>query len=148
MKKRGIALVCGGALLLAISICGFVLHGRSVQREWPGKQLESAVRLGKALSIYHDAHGSYPDRLSDLIDAGVIPVDQFVGLQFRATPSARPEEWLYHRPESLGDIAIVAPVLTYPLSGHAGYRATARADGGGELIPGAKDYRILHRAEK
>ncbi len=148
MKKPSIALVCGGAFLLAIVVCGFVLHGRSVQREWPGKQLESAVTLGKALSIYHDAHGSYPDRLSDLVDGGVIPMDQFVGLQFRSTPRARPEEWLYHRPESLGDIAIVAPASTYPWSGHAGYRAAARADGGGELIPGSKEYRIPQWAAK
>jgi len=131
-----------------VVISGFVLHGRFVQREWPEKQLENAVTLGKALSIYHDANGSYPDRLFDLVDGGVIPSDQFVGLQFRSTPSARPEEWLYHRPDSLGDIAIVAPVWTYPWSGHAGYRAAARADGGGELIPSSKDYRIPHWAAK
>lgn len=128
--------------MLAMVVCGFVLHSRTVQREWPEKQLESAVTLGKALLIYHEAHGRYPDRLSDLVDGGVLPMDEFVGLKFRSTPRARAEEWLYHRPERPGDIAIVAPATTYPWSGHAGYRAIARADGGGELIGSSKDYRI------
>ena len=132
--------------MLAMVVCGSVLRGRSVQREWPEKQLESAVTLGKALSIYHEAHGSYPARLSYLVDGGVLSMNQFVGVKFRSTPRARPEEWLYHRPESPGDIAIVAPVTTYPWNGHAGYRAIARADGGGELIGSSKDYRIPRRA--
>jgi len=138
MKKPVKILVCSGALLLVIVVCGFTAHARFAQRGWPEKQLESAVTLGKGLSRYHDAHGSYPERLSDLVVGGVIPMEQFVGLQFRSSPRARPEEWLYQRPESHGDIAIVAPVATYPWSGHGGYRATARADGGGELIAGAK----------
>jgi hypothetical protein len=148
MKKPGLALVCGGAFVLAMVVCAFVLHGRSVQSGWPFQQLQQACTLGTALSIFHNTHGRYPERLSELVEGGVIPMEEFAGLQFRATPRARPEKWLYHRPESLGEIAIVSPVLMNPGSGVSGFRVTARAGGGGELIPGTKSSRIPQRARK
>jgi hypothetical protein len=148
MKKSVIVIMCGIVLILATGFAGFIMHVRTVQRGWPSKQIESAVTLGAALYRYHEVHGFYPEQLDDLVEGDVITKEQFEGLQFRATARAHPEEWLYHRPKELSDVAIVAPAWVHPDSGHSGYRPTARADGGGELIIASKAYRIPSWATK
>jgi hypothetical protein len=148
MKKSVIVIMCGVALLLGIGFAGFIMHVKTVQRGWPSKQIESAVTLGGALYRYHEAHGFYPEQLNELVEGGVIKKDEFERLQFRATARANPEAWLYHRPKEFSDVAIVAPAWVYPDDGHSGYRPTARADGGGELIIASKAYRIPPWATK
>jgi hypothetical protein len=69
-------------------------------------------------------------------------------LQFQTGPRADPDHWLYRMPDQPSDIAIVSPTAIFPWDGHSGFTATARADGGGELISCAKRNQIPAWATK
>ena len=128
--------------MLAGVFAGWMITNRKAQREWPDTQLRNAVALGTAISDYQKVHGSFPARLHDLVEGGILDQVGFQRLQFRSEPRADPEEWFYKPPDQSSDIAIVGPKAIFPWSGHSGYTVTARANGGGELNLASKGYRI------
>jgi hypothetical protein len=138
MKKHTTPILAVVVFMLSSMMVGCVISNRSTQRNWPGKQLQNAVTLGEALSDYRQVHGSYPVRLEDLVAGGTLDQRAFDQLQFRSEPRAEPKDWLYQTPDQITDIAIVGPSAIIPWSGHSGFTVTARADGGGELLSGAK----------
>ena len=142
MKKHVFVVVGGTVLLLALSIVATVSHNRSLQRAWPAKQLENATTLGRALADFRRSYGTYPENLFSLVEGSTVTYEEFRNLRFSASPGSQPQEWLYNRPKSKSETAIVAPDWVFPWDGHSGYRVTASADGGGELILGTKDYRL------
>ena len=148
MNKRSAIILFAGLLIFGGSVVGWVVVGRNAQREWPGKQLQNAVKLGAALHTCRQNDWAYPARLEDLITAGIMNRETFEKLQFQAGPHAEPEDWLYRPPSKDSDIAIVGPTTIFPWEGHSGYTVTARADGGGELIPRAKHDQIPAWATK
>lgn len=135
---KKIAILCAGAILLGLGVTATVVRLQATQREWPAKQLQNAATLAIALTAYQQQHGKYPERLSELVDAGLVRAEDYHNLRFRATARAQPEDWLYHRPSGLSDIAIAAPALLFPWDGHAGERAIAYPDGSGGLVGAAK----------
>jgi len=140
--KRPFLVVLFVGLLIWGGIFAASVKSRNTQRQWPHKQLQSAMELGVALSEYRNQHGSYPARLEDLVHGGTIVPKKFTKLLFQSDPKADPEPWLYKVPLTPSEIAIVAPQAIHSWDEHSGSIATGRADGGGELIPEAKRHQI------
>ena len=138
MMKYSAIILAVGVFISSGLIVGWVITNRNAQRDWPGKQLQNAVTLGEALAGYRQVHGSYPVRLDDLVAGGTLDQRTFDQLQFRSEPRSEPEAWIYKSPDQITDMAIVGPSAIFPWSGHCGFTVTARADGGGELIPASK----------
>ena len=138
MKRRSVIILIAGLLILGGLVASWIIADRNERREWPWKQLQSAVTLGAALDAYLRKHGSYPARLDDLVTGGMLDQAAFDKLQFRVRPRGDPEPWLYHIPQEPDGIAIVGPALIDSRKDDSGTIVMARADGGGELIPNSK----------
>jgi len=148
MKKNTTIILAVAAFIISGLISGLFITNRNAQKEWPSKQLQNAVTLSAALSDYRKIHGSYPDRLNDLVAGGTIDQRTFDLLQFRSEPRSEPEAWIYKSPDEFTDVTIIGPSTIFPWSGHSGFTVTARADGSGELIPESKSNTLPSWAKK
>ena len=118
MKKQSVIIIVVGLFILMSLFVRWTIAKRNAQREWPDKQLRNAMTLGAALSRYRQVHGSFLERLDNLVAGGTLDQTGFERLKFRFEPSADPEEWLYQTPAQLSDIAIVGPMAIIPWNGH------------------------------
>lgn len=139
MKTTRVLILRGSLILLIALVCFAFVHIRETKRAWPRRQLDGATVLGAGIGRYREVHGSYPERLAGLVTSGQMSAERYEKLMFRSSPLAARQEWLYQRPEAVGDIPIVAPEWLSPWRGHSGCRAIARTDGGGELVPLTKE---------
>ena len=129
-KPLKTALVFVGLLMGVLFLMWWKLRDRELRRSWPGIQLTNAVTIGRKLWPYREAHGKYPERLSDLVADGIFKADELESLRFQSAPGAPREDWIYQVPGRMEAITIESPRSL----GELGYRIIVRADGGGQLV--------------
>ena len=128
-------------LVLAITVatgCLAWLLFANYKTKWPVVQAGRASEIGLALNAYNERHGTYPDSLKVLVSSGQISAEKFSELQFQESPMADRKPWVYHKPRSIHDIAIVSPSLVIPWRGSSGISIVARPDGSGEASGASK----------
>jgi hypothetical protein len=142
-KPLKTALVFLGLLIGVLFLMWWNLRDREIRRRWPGIQLTNAVTIGRKLWPYREAHGKYPERLSDLVADGIFKAEELEALRFQSAPGAPREDWIYQVPGRLDAIAIESP-RTFA---EVGYRIIARAGGGGEVVKNEATYKIIRKRD-
>lgn len=143
MRSVRTALVCLGLLVGVLFLLWWKRRDEEIRREWPGRQLTNAVTMGRKLWPYREAHGKYPERLSDLVADGIFKADELEALRFQSAPGAPREDWIYQVPGRMEAIAIESPRSL----GEVGFRIIVRADGGGEVVRSEAVYTLIRKRE-